>query len=398
MGIKAVGRSLIVAVLAAAVLVPAAAASRSAAPRVKLALLPLPKKAIGAAAKPLALAHDSGVVSNAEAANHAVLATGKVLKSLGRITGYALDYGDAYSGKSGITAVETEVDRYRNRSDAKHGLAFWKRDDALIKPLSKSSIVSVTVKSLRLTHLGSARFGEALTISVAGHAPVTIVDAQAADGKYVVAAQTAAGSKAAAMSLASKLLPKIDRRLRLALAGHLHGRPVKLLPRLKAGPPQGGPDLATLALATTDFSQATLADHRYHANQQVLSDYVLDMKPAAPFDTLTQEIEWYASPSSASFQVTWGGVVFTNTLMKLLGAGTTTRTAVDVSSVGDGAQATLLTSTPPTGTPVHIAVVVLVRGHATDLVFASGASPIQSSDVLGLAQGAASRLDAGVTG
>ena len=385
------------AVVAAIVAAPASAGR---AHRVKLSLLPLPKSALGTAAKPLALAHDSGVVSNAEAASNAVLATAKDLKTIGRVTGYALDYGDAYSGKTGVTGVETGVDRYRTPAAAKRGLAFWKSEDALIKPLSKSSTVSTSVRSLRLRHIGSARFGEALTISVPNHVPVTIVDAQVADGSYVIAAQTAAGSQGAATALAAKLLQRVDQRLRLALAGRLHARPTKLLPALKAGPPKGGPDLASLALTAADFSQATVADHGYRLNRQVLSDFALDMKPAAPFDGLNQDIEWYSTRGDAIFQGTFGGVVFTNTIAALLTAagGATTQTPVDVSSVGDGAQATLVASTPKTGASLYFAVVMLTRGQATDLVFASSASPIQNSDALSLAQAAAAHLDAGVTG
>jgi hypothetical protein len=93
-------------------------------------------------------------------------------------------------------------------------------------------------------------------------------------------------------------------------------------------------------------------------------------------------------------------VVFTNTIAALLTAagGATTQTPVDVSSVGDGAQATLVASTPKTGASLYFAVVMLTRGQATDLVFASSASPIQNSDALSLAQAAAAHLDAGVTG
>ena len=75
--------------LVAAVLVPAASAHR--AHPVKLALVPLPKSAIGSAAHAFALAHDSGPVSNADAAAHTPDATTKTFKKLGRLDGKTAD-------------------------------------------------------------------------------------------------------------------------------------------------------------------------------------------------------------------------------------------------------------------------------------------------------------------
>jgi hypothetical protein len=78
---------------------------------------------------------------------------------------------------------------------------------------------------------------------------------------------------------------------------------------------------------------------------------------------------------------------------------TTTVTPVDVSSVGDNAQASIVSVTPKgSGAPIYLAVVILTKGQATDLIFAGKQVPIQSSDVANLAHAAASHLDAGVTG
>ena len=57
---------LLVAALAAAVALVSAGSASAA--RVKLSLIPLPKAALGSSAHGLALAHDSGVISNAAAA------------------------------------------------------------------------------------------------------------------------------------------------------------------------------------------------------------------------------------------------------------------------------------------------------------------------------------------
>ena len=82
------GRGLIGAALVAAVFVPAAAASSP--HRVTLSLVPLPKSALGATGRSLALTHDSGVVSNVDAAGNSVSGTTSTFKNLGRVTGYDL--------------------------------------------------------------------------------------------------------------------------------------------------------------------------------------------------------------------------------------------------------------------------------------------------------------------
>ena len=113
---------LLIAAIGAAVLVPAASASSAA--RVKISLIPLPKSALGFSAHGLALAQDSGVISNTAAANRTADASPGTFKKLGRVSGYELDYGDAYSGAAGITDVRTTIEQYKTSADAKRGLTF----------------------------------------------------------------------------------------------------------------------------------------------------------------------------------------------------------------------------------------------------------------------------------
>ena len=104
--------------LAAAVLAAGAAATAPATPA-QLALMPLPKSALPAAAGALLLDRGSGIVSNADAADDATgVVTARRLARLGRLTGYSLDYAD--SGLSalvrgrGLLGIETSVDLYRD--------------------------------------------------------------------------------------------------------------------------------------------------------------------------------------------------------------------------------------------------------------------------------------------
>jgi hypothetical protein len=118
---------------------------------------------------------------------------------------------------------------------------------------------------------------------------------------------------------------KLDGRIELALAGRLHAKPVKLPPKPKAGPPPGGPDLAPLALQTTDLSgQATDAGRQYVPALLPLSFYQVYMHPAGQFDDLQQDIVWYPTANEASFT--------NDVLADQFGPG-----SLDLSGVGDGA-------------------------------------------------------------
>ena len=97
----------------------------------RLASMPLPKHLLGADAGALALASDSGVSSNADAARHAGQGlTGSDLARTGRVTGYTLDYvlpSTAVAGDfQSLLGVQTIAELYRNKPAAVKGLAFWR--------------------------------------------------------------------------------------------------------------------------------------------------------------------------------------------------------------------------------------------------------------------------------
>jgi hypothetical protein len=376
---------LVVAALAAAVALVSAASASAA--RVKLSLIPLPKAALGSAAHGLALAHDSGVISNTAAANRTADASPGTFKKLGRVTGYALDYGSAYSGAAGITDVRTAIEQYKTSAGAKRGLAFWRKEDAQLTALDNPafSIANVFVK---VPAVGKKRVADLASFSASNIAPVSSLDERVADGRYVLEVTVSAGTASAAKALAPKLAKKLDARLRLALKGRLHAKPVKLPPKQKAGPPTGGPDLSAMALRTSDLSgAATLAGEGYGVAPTVLdfvdltasSDYSLLMLPAGPFDLLGQEIEWFPTANGASFNAD-----FLNAF-SLSQAGTT---ALDLSSLGDGAQGSI-TEDPQ----LSSGAVVFSTGQLSEFLFV-GKGAIDGNDVKNVAQTAASKIDA----
>ena len=244
---------LLVAALAAAVALVSAASASAA--RVKLSLIPLPKAALGSSAHGLALSHDSGVISNTAAANATADASPGTFKKLGRVTGYALDYGSAYSGAAGSPTSAPRSSSSQDLAGAKRGLAFWRKEDAQLSALDNPafSIANVFVK---VPAVGKKRVADLASFSASNIAPVSSLDERVADGRYVLEVTVSAGTASAAKALAPKLAKKLDARLRLALKGRLHAKPVKLPPKQKAGPPTGGPDLSAMALQTSDLSGA----------------------------------------------------------------------------------------------------------------------------------------------
>lgn len=381
-------KGLAVAALVAAVVVPAASAKSSA---VQLSVLPLPKPALGSAAKSLSLAHDSGVVSNVAAAYNTATATPGQIAKLGRVSGYALDYGDVYGAGAGVVEVQTGADRYKTASDAKKALAFWKKDDAQTAALLSSYGLQATAKAFEAPKLGVARFGSLGTLTISGVAPLASADVQVADGQYILDVQVSAASASSAKSLASKLAKALDARLHLAVKGKLHAKPVKLPAKQKAGAPSGGPDLATLALTASDFTgTATLLSSGYHVDAQALSEYSMNFSPAGQYGAVSQIVEWYPTAGDATFLAGYEEPI-------LASMGSEQSTPVDLSAVGDNAHGTLAQITSG-GSTVYLAVVALSRGQADDVAIAASQSPLQASDVQSLAQAMASHLDAGVTG
>ena len=103
----------------------------SAAGTVHLDLMPLPRSALGAGSAALVRAPDSGVVSNAYAAQDAGGGiTAADLAKRGRITGYALDYAVPNAtlpqARHVLLGVKTMAELYRDPATATRGLTFWR--------------------------------------------------------------------------------------------------------------------------------------------------------------------------------------------------------------------------------------------------------------------------------
>jgi hypothetical protein len=370
---------LAAAALLAAVVVPSAAAKSSAA--LKLSVLPLPKSSIGSAVRGLKVGNESGVVTNLDAANNTF---GDALPDdfthMGRITGYGLQYGNESTGLSGVDSVWTSVDVYKTAKDAKRGVAFWKKDDALAATLNQGGF-SVTNRLVKVPRLGSARFGDLTSFSASNIAPVSSFDVEIAEGRSVLDVMVWAGTSSKATALGTKLAKKLDARFHLALEGRLHAKPVKL-PKPADGPPVGGPDLSKMGLVAGDLTgQTTVVSSTYAPVTRALSDYEVFMFPAGPFDILGQEIEWYANANEANFEADFE----TASELSLSGSA-----PLDLSSLGDGAQGAIENDSSG-----GEALVAFSTGHLAEYVYVLGLeSGVQQSDVMSVAQTAANKIDA----
>ena len=366
------------AALAALLLVPAASATRP--HHVKLAVVPLPKSVIGSAAASFSVAYDSGRVTNADAAAHTPDASTKTFKKLGRLDGYALEYGNAFTGDAGVTDVRTAVDRYKTAADARRALAFWKKEDAALRRLDNPSfsVTSVPV-ALPSPAARTSHFASLTSYSASNIVPVSGIDEQVADGPYVLDVIVTAGSAETAEALAPTLARKLVARLRLERKGRLHASPVKV-PRQKAGPPPGGPELSALRLRADDLVGKATVGRGYVVDPAAISNYSVFMLPAGQFDALDQEIEWYPVANEAAFYADFQNAA------ALARHGTT---ALDLSGVGDGAQGSVTA-----GSSFDTGQVFFSSGRLAEFIFVGSQDAIDSKDVLGIAQTAAARIDA----
>jgi hypothetical protein len=390
-----VRRGALVAAFVAAVLLPVASASGAS--QLKLALLPLPKSALGQGGRSLSLAPDSGSDSNAHSASQTIgNVTAARLKRLGRISGYLLNYGTPFSDSSAVSEIETEVERYRSPAAAHKSLGFWRKQELDVRPL-KALGLHVTFKKVTLARVPHPYWAYLSIGRIHGLKPVYAVDAEMVEGAYLLDVSIAAGSPAAAQRLVPVIAHKLDRRFRLAQEGHLQAKPVKLL-RGKPGPPAHGAKPGRAALTRSDLgSPATIRHAGYVSSRSAfdeysISAYDLAMAPAGSYDELAQEV----SLAGSALEVKYFAVLVAGAFTHAAGAAGTA-TPVDLSGVGDNAFGELLEASAG-GNSASEAIVVLSRGKYLDFIVAVAATKLSAADVQSLAHKAAHRLNAAVAG
>jgi len=373
--------TLLAALVVAATIVPAAASGSHGTQtqrHLRLSLVPLQTSQLGPAGASLPIEFDSGTVSNRNAG---------APQNLGRVSGYLLDYGDPYSGGAGVTSIQTQVERFRTSGGAKKDLRFWRESDKLQGPLYRAIGISDGAGFFKVRAIGSGRYAHLTSLRIPNADPLYLVDEAASSGRFVLHATVWAGTASTAKKLAPALTAKLVHRLRLLLAGRLHGKPPNLPPPPTAGPPPGGPDLAPFVINPSDLSgQAAVTSQGYGIDLTALSNYEIQLRPAGPYDFLVQAVNWYADANEA----TWEG-----TLVSAFLFGDDV-TQVDLSAVGDNAHGLILRGADESGAPIWEAVVLMWQGQAFDIAIGESSASIQPSSLVSLAQAMAGHLDSGL--
>lgn len=379
-------KGLVVAALVAAVLAPTAAAKSHAHAAVKLPIIPLQKSALGSAASSLQISFGSGPQPNEG---------NPKLKKLGRITGYQLIYGNLVIAGTGLDSVQTSVDKYKTAADAKRALPFWKK--LTLGETNGFSQLNLTagIAQISVPKIGAGRWGTIQTYSIPGNTSLYFVNEEFADRNFVLDLAIGAGSKSFAIAYANKTAHALDKRLRLAEAGRLHGRPAKLPTRPKAGPPATGPDPASLVLTSSDLPSSKLQQEGYDSVPIALSTYDVEFSPAGTFDDVFQTVSVMPTSVSAAYSAAFNGASWIAGDLFLAGNAFTQVTPVDVSAAGDNAQAAIV-EVSGFGQTLNEAVITLNTGPASDLVVADSAGTIDPTAVQNLAQTAANRLNTGL--
>jgi len=217
-------------VAALAVSAAAFCAAASASGPGRLDLMPLPRSALGPGAAALALASDSGVVSNAYAARSAGHGfTAADIARRGRITGYTLDYflpnAIVPQMRQTLLGVQTIAERYRGRSTAIRGLAFWRGVTWKLRGRQVNG-VTVAVSPFR-AHVGDGTFAFELTYRHVGQT-LYVGDIVFRSGDLLGAVFVTATDRIGLRTRTRHLADGLASRIRRVLAGDIHGSPVPL--------------------------------------------------------------------------------------------------------------------------------------------------------------------------
>jgi hypothetical protein len=219
-------RCVAVLVVSIAVLCPAA----SAGVRSRLDLMPLPRTALGPGAGALALARNSGVLSNADAAKTAGNGfTAATLAKLGRISGYTLDYrlpnATVPQTRHELLGVQTIAELYSSRTTATRGLAFWRRLTRKRTVFPNGITVAASPFQARV---GNASFAFELTYRESGLPLYFVGDVVFRSGSLLGAVFVSATDERGLRMRTLQLADALESRMKGVLAGQIHAAPVKL--------------------------------------------------------------------------------------------------------------------------------------------------------------------------
>lgn len=402
-GVEAVRRgmcwrvSFVLAITSAALCaIPAASGGLLGSGGQSLALVPLPRAAIGKAARSLRLEPGSGIVSNASAGEvSGGFETAKSLARAGRVTGYRLTYGDDLAGSAPVAQVSSLVSEWRSPTEARRGFGRGVADDLAFGGLSRFGVKTRVVKAN-----GAAVGAQHVLLMTSyrfSHRTVYEAWERATDGRYTLDVDVSGAGPAPVRHLGSVLLRRLDRRLRLARAGRLRGKPVRGPNSPKPGPPARGPKPASLALRGSDLPGYSRQAGYYGVGLGFASSYVVRFSHGC-VPCIDQQVAMADNSITATF---WSALLLWNDTHAATynGAKSAVRArSLRLPGVADHARGEVVRVPFADGRVSYIAQITLRRGRWLDSITALLRRPISTSDIRKLARLAAYRLDRGLHG
>lgn len=392
------GWRLVIWVAAAAVVcvaTPAASGRAFAARQVSpLGLVPLPRAAIGSAARSLPVDVGSGLVTDKRAAEDSDgFDTPLSVRRSGRVVGYFVAYGNDLKSSASVSQIESAVAEWRSVADARH--AFRRNNQQFLGLVGLSHFgVETTIAKVGGTTVGDEHAAIVLTVRLSPGSVVRCAVERVGDGRYTMDAQACGSSLAAVQHLEPLLIRRLDQRLQHALAGKLRGEPVPSPRYPKPGPPVHGPQPGALVLRPSDMPAESR--HGNYEKTGFRSHYELALSKAGPYADLYQDV--YLSANSALAQY-WAALFLwedTHTGSYDYAAAPVHARAIVLHGVPDHPLAQIVRIPLANHRAGYHAHIILLHGPWLDYVTAERNAPIPSRDLTKLARLSANRLNSGL--
>lgn len=279
--------------------------------RAELALMVLPKTALGPAAARFTVDPTSGFTTNDDVATASLdlRETVSTIAQAGRIVGYELAYSDprssAIAARSGMLDITTRVDLFRTSLAAKRYFAAKVGDRRRVR--TGESVPGVRIASSRfaVAGIGDEALGRRASRQPPGKPALFDTAVLFRVGRLHGRVTISRADRADAGAQATALARELAQRMRDVLQGTIAGRPVPLPARTSSGRPVGEPDLARLVLVLGDLpaGAATTNDGYVRDTGAVAAyDRSFDLGDTAEaFLQVDSAIELYRNPLEASY-------------------------------------------------------------------------------------------------
>jgi hypothetical protein len=389
----------------------------------KLKLMPLPQSAYGTAAASLPVDSNSGWKTNKESAESDFdpQMTARKLTRMGRIAGFEVEFDDLTkaSRNGALVDADSAVELFRSARDAAaysaSQLAKFRRLEG--KPV-RNGVVVDRVTYFAVPEIHGAR-GVRFRLRLGG---LTIWDT-GVDFPVGVLVGTVSFARADARDArpeARRLAAALEHRIRGALAGTVHDKPLRQsFPKLGGlGPPPGGPSLSEMAIRPIDLAgHPKPMSQRYVSNRDDVSKYVRDYGSvqfgSSLLTSLEATVELLPTESDAkgvlaAERSVWRGAQGRKFLRKLLFSGVPPDRQRDIRvgavvpmkfAAGDEAFAFRASfKVLSVHRRVQLAICSVRRGQIVETLtlFSTPNEPIARIDIVRLARTAAARIDEGL--